>query len=382
MKTMHSALLVLWLSQSLFAASNTEITTYSQSLAFFKKGEIEAAAQLSISLLDVEPAAAFNLAYLLDKGFIFDNRYTSDTLYKVSAGAGYPPALRKVALGSTNKDYDLLLQSARAADQISLFILGIMAVQDKEFKRAAALLKGIFQCPGINDAAIKKMAGVYLQDAYNADNSSQRVKSTLVDCDVARRYQVKNFESITSVAMPIFENNQHQQSDHKIAYAANTNHTETHLNGYDMALNHVRKGESSKGLALLEQLASNGDAEAAFQAALLLHSRDWSPSTKARVIHLYTIAADAGHRIAHYNLAIIYRKNDGADSKHLFFKHANAAFDETDADSIYLLGFANLLGYGTPPNIGKAVNFLQKSASMGNESARRLLEEVHRNDAY
>ena len=142
---------------------------------------------------------------------------------------------------------------------------------------------------------------------------------------------------------------------------------------FEDAVAAYQSGEKVAAFRLLNQASDEGNDEATFQLARMLHNGDGVPRNLTKAVALYEQLAKADNPKGLYSLGLLYVSGDGVPRD--IERAATLMGKSAEAGLVYAQrNYANMLldGEGVEKNLTAAASWMSKAADQGDAVAQRL----------
>lgn len=136
--------------------------------------------------------------------------------------------------------------------------------------------------------------------------------------------------------------------------------------------------DSKLGFAWTEKAALTGLASAQSLLGLCYYKGSGVTTNRAEALKWFQMGASQGDMIGEYYLAILYQKGGPSTNDTESLRYCRMAAEQGLSPAQYKLGFMLEKGIGCSANLEEAIRWYTKSASHGDERARRALSRLNK----
>lgn len=133
-----------------------------------------------------------------------------------------------------------------------------------------------------------------------------------------------------------------------------------------------------KGIDLLEKSAGQGNAFAQYRLGKIYSGEEYGVKDIYRALIHFTASAEQGNEFAQYQLGLIYYKGEDIEQNAgLAIHYLNQSSDQGNQFAQYTLGVIYLKGEICAPDVNKAIDVFERSAEQNNPFAQYQLGKIY-----
>lgn len=133
-----------------------------------------------------------------------------------------------------------------------------------------------------------------------------------------------------------------------------------------------------KGIDLLEKSSEQGNAFAQYRLGKIYSDEEYGVKDIYQALINFTASAEQGNEFAQYQLGMIYYRGDDTEQNAgLAIHYLNQSAEQGNQFAQYTLGVIYLKGEICTPDINKAIDFFERSAERNNQFAQYQLGKIY-----
>lgn len=340
---------------NIYYRSNEVPTDYTKAYEYYSLAGFPEAGQKSM------PFAVYNMAEMIEKGLITDNRFDKDYLYKKALSEFKESDEQEPNDLVEYKIASMLLEGkgCEANKEEAEYYFTQSAIYGNTY--AQTKLANLFIKSGNPNLAGK--AVFLLELASESGNDTAQYQLGKICIDKGSKYfdMSKGLDLLEKSAE---QNNQFAQYALGIIY----------LNGEGENI----EPDTVKAIEYLELSSEQGNEFAQYQLGNLYSSEKYGVKNIYKALTNYLKAAEQGNQFAQYRLGILYYKGDDIEQDaELAIDYLSNSAEQGNQFAQYTLGVVYLKGEICRPDIEKAISCFEQSANQNNQFAQYQLGKLY-----